>query len=79
MNRLYYIELDGQQYGLYELGQVEEFGLLADTLVCVHGSEEWQPAISYLDLIETYDDRSSKRFQKTGCKNNSEFININKI
>jgi hypothetical protein len=50
MNQLYYIELDGQQYGLYELEQVKEYGLFADTLVLANGSEEWKPASEYPEL-----------------------------
>jgi hypothetical protein len=50
MDRLYYIELDGQPYGPYELEQVKEFGLFADTLVLLHGSEEWLPATNFPEL-----------------------------
>ena len=53
MNNLYYIELDDQQYGPYELEQVKQFGLLADTLVLVEGGEEWKPASEYPEL-ESY-------------------------
>ena len=52
MNQLYYIELDSQQYGPYELEQVKEFGLFADTLVLVEGGEEWKTANEYPELAE---------------------------
>ncbi|MDR1552042.1 MAG: GYF domain-containing protein [Prevotellaceae bacterium] len=50
MTQHYYIELDGQQYGPYELEHVKEFGLFADTLVLVHGGEEWKSASEYPEL-----------------------------
>jgi hypothetical protein len=54
MNLLYYIELDEQQYGPYELKQVKELGLLADTLVLAQGCEEWKPAASFPELANCF-------------------------
>jgi DNA helicase HerA-like ATPase len=51
MNPLYYIELDKQQYGPYELEQVRDFGLFANTLVLVQGDEEWKAAGEYPELV----------------------------
>lgn len=49
----YYIEFDGQQYGPYNLEQVKNFGLFADTLVCVPDEdEEWRPAIDFPELSD---------------------------
>jgi hypothetical protein len=50
MDRLYYIELDGQQYGPYESEQIKNFGLFADTLILVSGSEDWLPATNFPEL-----------------------------
>lgn len=52
MNTLYYIELDEQQYGPYELEQVKEFGLFTDTLVLKEGDEDWKHAAEYPELAD---------------------------
>ena len=53
MDRLYYIKLDEQQQGPYKLEQVKNFGLFADTLICVSGEdEEWKPAINFPELAD---------------------------
>jgi len=54
MNTLYYVELDEQQYGPYELEQVKELGLLVDTLVLAQGCEEWKPAASFPELASCF-------------------------
>jgi hypothetical protein len=52
MERLYYIELDGQQYGAYTLEQVRQFGVFADTPVMKDEATGWKPAIEYPELAE---------------------------
>ena len=53
MNKNYYIELDGQQYGPYELEQMKDFLLFSDTLVCVpEENEEWRVATDFPELFE---------------------------
>jgi hypothetical protein len=59
MNTLYYIEHDGQQYGPYELEQVKEFRVFADTLVLVEGGEEWKTASEYPELAGYYQESAS--------------------
>ena len=51
MLRNYYIELDGEVYGPYQLTQMRGLGLLADTLVCAPDEGiDWQPAINFSEL-----------------------------
>ncbi len=52
MNTLYYIQLDGQQYGAYTLEQVRQFGIFADTLVFTNELDGWKPASEYPELTE---------------------------
>ncbi|NDW17354.1 DUF4339 domain-containing protein [Dysgonomonas sp. 216] len=55
MDKLYYIELDEQQYGPYTLGQVRSFGLLPDVLVCVPSvGDEWKQAVEYDELKDLF-------------------------
>ena len=58
MNTLYYIELDGQQYGAYTLEQVKQFGVFADTLVLAEGGEEWKSAREYPELLGCYQENT---------------------
>ncbi len=46
----YYVQLDNQQYGPYELQQLREFGLTPDILVYSTLSNEWKPAESYREI-----------------------------
>ena len=50
MNTHYYVELEGQQYGPYELGQMREFGLMPNTQVYSTATEGWATADSYPEL-----------------------------
>ena len=50
MEKHYYVELDGQQYGPYELGQMQSFGLMPNVLVYSTETEEWAKADSYPEL-----------------------------
>ncbi|MDR2823956.1 MAG: GYF domain-containing protein [Prevotellaceae bacterium] len=59
MTQLYYIGLNGQQYGPYELEQVKNFGLLADTLVFVEGGHEWKAASEYPELAGCYQENAA--------------------
>ena len=52
-DKQYYIEFDEEQYGPYELEEVRDLGLLADTFVCVpNESEEWKQAICFPELAD---------------------------
>ncbi len=50
MNTRYFIEMDGLQYGPYELSQVKEFAISADTPILIEGSETWKSASEYSEL-----------------------------
>ena len=50
MVKHYYVELDGQQFGPYELEQMKSFGLMPNVLVYSTQTEEWAHAESYPDL-----------------------------
>lgn len=52
METHYFVELDGQQYGPYELDQMREFKLLPDVLVYSTSTEEWHTADSYPELLD---------------------------
>jgi len=52
MNTHYYVELDGQQFGPYELEQMRTFGLLPNIQVYSTLTEEWAPADSYSELAD---------------------------
>ena len=52
MNTHYYVELDGQQFGPYELEQMKTFGLMPNVLVYSTLTEEWAPVESYSELVE---------------------------
>lgn len=41
MKTHYYVELDGQQFGPYELEQMKTFGLMPNVLVYSTLTEEW--------------------------------------
>ena len=55
MDKLYYIELDGQPYGPYDLETVKGVGLFADTLVLTDEIVGWKPATDYPELAEYID------------------------
>lgn len=48
----YYVELDGQQFGPYELMQVRSFGLMPNLLVYSTLTEEWARADQYPELAD---------------------------
>lgn len=50
MVKHYYVELDGQQFGPYELEQMKSFGLMPNVLVYSTQTEEWAHAESYPEL-----------------------------
>ncbi len=52
MDTHYFVELDGQQFGPYELDQMREFELLPDVLVYSTSTEEWYTADSYPELLD---------------------------
>lgn len=52
MVKHYYVELDGQQFGPYELEQMKSFGLMPNVLVYSTQSEEWAHAESYPELAD---------------------------
>ena len=52
MNTHYFVELDGQQFGPYELEQMKTFGLMPNVQVYSTLSEEWAPVESYLELVD---------------------------
>ena len=53
MNAIYYIEIEGQQYGPYELETLKGYGLSANTLVLKEGHEEWKYATEYPELADS--------------------------
>lgn len=61
MNTHYYVELDGQQFGPYELEQMKTFGLMRNVQVYSTLSEEWAPVESYPELVDfiAHDDDSN--------------------
>jgi hypothetical protein len=51
MLRNYYIEFEGEVYGPYQLTQMRDLGLLAETLVCAPDEGiDWQPASNFSEL-----------------------------
>ena len=52
MDTHYFVELDGQQFGPYELDQMREFELLPDVLVYSTSTKEWHTADSYPELLD---------------------------
>ncbi len=76
MNTIYYIELEGQQYGPYELEQVKEFGLFADTLVLIEGSEDWKHASEYPELADWVVANNTIVLQETNV-DQSDIFNTN--
>ena len=52
MTTHYYVELDGQHYGPYELEQMRTFGLLPNIKVYSTETEEWYPVESYPELVD---------------------------
>ena len=52
MNTHYFVELDGQQFGPYELEQMKTFGLMPNVQVYSTLSEEWAPVESYPELVD---------------------------
>lgn len=61
MNAHYFVELDGQQFGPYELEQMKTFGLMPNVQVYSTLSEEWDPVESYPELVDfiAHDDNSN--------------------
>lgn len=61
MNAHYFVELDGQQFGPYELEQMKTFGLMPNVQVYSTLSEEWAPVESYPELVDfiAHDDNSN--------------------
>lgn len=61
MNTHYFVELDGQQFGPYELEQMKTFGLMSNVQVYSTLSEEWAPVESYPELVDfiAHDDNSN--------------------
>lgn len=61
MNTHYFVELDGQQFGPYELEQMKTFGLMPNVQVYSTLSEEWAPVESYPELVDfiAHDDDSN--------------------
>ena len=61
MNTHYFVELDGQQFGPYELEQMKTFGLMPNVQVYSTLSEEWAPVESYSELVDfiAHDDNSN--------------------
>lgn len=61
MNTHYFVELDGQQFGPYELEQMKAFGLMPNVQVYSTLSEEWAPVESYPELVDfiAHDDNSN--------------------
>lgn len=61
MNTHYFVELDGQQFGPYELEQMKTFGLMPNVQVYSTLSEEWAPIESYPELVDfiAHDDNSN--------------------
>ena len=61
MNTHYFVELDGQQFGPYELEQMKTFGLMPNVQVYSTLSEEWAPVESYPELVDfiAHDDNSN--------------------
>ena len=61
MNTHYFVELDGQQFGPYELEQMKTFGLMPNVQVYSTLSEEWAPVESYPELVGfiAHDDNSN--------------------
>ena len=61
MNTHYFVELDGQQFGPYELEQMKTFGLMSNVQVYSTLSEEWAPVESYTELVDfiAHDDNSN--------------------
>lgn len=62
MNAHYFVELDGQQFGPYELEQMKTFGLMPNVQVYSTLSEEWAPVESYPELVDfiAHDDNSNE-------------------
>lgn len=52
MNTHYFVELDGQQFGPYELEQMKTFGLMPNVQVYSTLTEEWAPVESYPELVD---------------------------
>ena len=52
MDTHYFVELDGQQFGPYELDQMREFEVLPDVLVYSTSTTEWHTADSYPELLD---------------------------
>lgn len=52
MNTHYFVELDGQQFGPYELEEMKTFGLMPDVQVYSTLSEEWASVESYPELVD---------------------------
>ena len=77
MNQLYYIELEGQQYGPYSLDQVKEFKLMPDTLVLMGGSEEWKPASQFTELEGFLSVQSSVNISPQQIPSSSDIFNTN--
>ena len=61
MNTHYFVELDGQQFGPYELEQMKTFGLMPNVQVYSTLSEEWASVESYPELVDfiAHDDNSN--------------------
>lgn len=61
MNTHYFVELDGQQFGPYELEQMKTFGLMPNVQVYSTLLEEWAPVESYPELVDfiAHDDNSN--------------------
>lgn len=61
MDTHYFVELDGQQFGPYELEQMKAFGLMPNVQVYSTLSEEWAPVESYPELVDfiAHDDNSN--------------------
>lgn len=51
MDTYYYVKLDGQQYGPYELEKIQSFELLPDILVFSTSIGQWNPASTYPELV----------------------------
>ena len=57
----YYLDLDGQQFGPYELDQIKSFGLLPNVPVYSTLSKEWAQADSYPELRDSLHEMSEVR------------------
>ena len=52
MDTQYYVDLDGQEFGPYDLEQMQAFGLMPNIKVYSTSTKEWASAISYPELID---------------------------